>query len=208
MPEPLDTPATRGRTRDRRAEILGAALSCFTARGIDATTIADIRGRAGATTGSIYHFFAGKDAIVGALYVDVLRGYQRSLLEHLARARSGRRAVRGIVEHYLDWVGEQPDAARFLFEARRWPAVAAVEEDIRAGNRDLFRGLRARFERLGVAAARALPPDLLIAIVIGPAMTYAREHLAGHAATELRRARRVLADAAWAALHGQAEETQ
>lgn len=197
MPEPTQTHA---RQRDRRAEILGAALSCFTARGIDATTIADIRERAGATTGSIYHFFAGKDAIVGALYVDVLVGYQTSLLDSLARARSGRGAVGGIVEHYLDWVGEHPDAARFLFEARRWPAVAAVEGDIRAGNRDLFRGLRAHFDRLGVAQARALPPDLLIAIVIGPAMAFAREHLAGHAATELRRARRVLADAAWAAL--------
>ncbi len=203
MPDPpLPPRATPGRARDRRGEILGAALSCFTARGIDATTIADIRERAGATTGSIYHFFAGKDAIVGALYVDVLRGYQTSLLDSLARARSGRGAVRGIVEHYLDWVGEHPEAARFLFDARRWPAVAAVEADIRAGNRDMFRGLRVQFDRLGLAAARALPPDLLIAIVIGPAMTYAREHLAGHAATDLRRARRVLADAAWAALDG------
>ncbi|HKE13426.1 MAG TPA: helix-turn-helix domain-containing protein [Kofleriaceae bacterium] len=199
--------ATRAAARGRRAEILGAALSCFTARGIDATTIADIRERSGATTGSIYHFFAGKDALVGALYVDVLRSYQASLLERLARARSGRGAVRGIVEHYLDWVADQPEAARFLFEARRSPAVAAFEADIRAGNRDLFRGVRRHLERVGVAAARALPPDLLVAILVGPAMTYARDHLSGHAATEPGRARRVLADAAWAALQRPAEET-
>jgi AcrR family transcriptional regulator len=193
--------------RGRRAEILDAALSCFTARGVDGTTIADIRQRAGATTGSIYHFFAGKDALVGALYVEVLRAYRASLLERLARARSARSAVRGIVEHYLDWVGERPEAARFLFEARRSPAVAAVEEEIRANNRDLFRGVRAQLARLGVAAAGVLPPDLLIAMVIGPATTYAREHLAGHAATDLRRARRILADAAWAALDRHAEES-
>ena len=188
---------------NRRAQILGAALACFTARGIDATTIADIRERAGATTGSIYHFFAGKDALIGALYVDVLRAYQASLLERLSRARSGRSAIRGIVEHYLDWVGENPEAARFLFDARRSPAVASVEEELRAGNRELFRGLRRDLDRLGVA--RGLPPDLLTAIVVGPAMTFAREFLAGHAASDLRRARRVLADAAWAAL--QPEET-
>jgi AcrR family transcriptional regulator len=193
--------------RGRRAEILDAALSCFTARGVDGTTIADIRQRAGATTGSIYHFFAGKDALVGALYVEVLRAYRASLLERLARARSARSAVRGIVEHYMDWVGERPEAARFLFEARRSPAVAAVEEEIRANNRDLFRGVRAQLARLGVAAAGVLPPDLLIAMVIGPATTYAREHLAGHAATDLRRARRILADAAWAALDRHAEES-
>jgi len=193
--------------RGRRAEILDAALSCFTARGVDGTTIADIRQRAGATTGSIYHFFAGKDALVGALYVEVLRAYRASLLERLARARSARSAVRGIVEHYLDWVGERPEAASFLFEARRSPAVAAVEDEIRANNRDLFRGVRAQLARLGVAAAGVLPPDLLIAMVIGPATTYAREHLAGHAATDLRRARRILADAAWAALDRHAEES-
>src|SRR5688500_3356123 len=99
--------------RGRRQEIALAALACFTDRGIDRTTIADIRDRAGATTGSIYHFFAGKDALVGALYVDVLLRYRTSLLERLARARSARSAVRGIVEHYLDWVEEHGDAARF-----------------------------------------------------------------------------------------------
>ena len=191
----------------RREEILAAALACFTSAGIDDTTIAEIRRRAGATTGSIYHFFAGKDALVGALYVEVLQGYQRSLLERLARARSGRSAVRGVVEHFLDWVAEQPDAARFLFEARRSPAVAAAEAGIRAGNRELFRGVRQHLDRLGVRAG-ALPPDLLIAILIGPAMSFAREHLAGHAASDMRRARRVLADAAWAALEGRPEENE
>lgn len=203
MPESVPPPTP---PRRRRVEILDAALSCFTARGIDGTTIADIRQSAGATTGSIYHFFAGKDALVGALYVEVLGSYRASLLERLARARTGRSAVRGIVEHYLDWVGEHPDAARFLFEARRSPAVAAVEADVRAGNRELFREVRAHLHRLDVPAARAMQPDLLVAILVGPAMSWAREHLAGHAASDLRRARRVLADAAWAALHRHVEE--
>jgi AcrR family transcriptional regulator len=195
-----------GRT-GRRGEILAAALACFTERGVDATTIADIRDRAGATTGSIYHFFDGKDALLGALYLEVLRGYQVSLLERLGRARSGRGAVRGIVEYFLDWVGDHPDAARFLFEARRSPAVAAVEEEVRAGNRELFRGVRRQLERLGVAAARSLPPDLLLAILMGPAMAFAREHLSGQARTDLRRARRALARAAWAALQSTEESS-
>ncbi|HTE54594.1 MAG TPA: helix-turn-helix domain-containing protein [Kofleriaceae bacterium] len=204
---PAAAPAARPHLRGaRRGEILDAALACFTARGVDATTIADIRERAGATTGSIYHFFAGKDALLGALYVDALRSYRAPLLARLARARSGRSAVRGIVEHTLDWVGAHPDAARFLFDARRSPAVTAVEADIRAGNRELFRGVRQHLDRLGVAAGRRMPPDLLVAILIGPVMSFAREHLAGHALSDLGRARRTLADAAWAAVH-QAKET-
>lgn len=206
-PQPPSSPGAAEGRRGRRGEILAAALACFTERGVDGTTIADIRDRAGATTGSIYHFFGGKAALLGALYVEVLRDYQASLLERLARARSGRAAVRGIVEYFLDWVGDHADAARFLFEARRSPAVAAVEEEIRAGNRELFRGVRRQLDRLGVAAARALPPDLLLAILMGPAMAFAREHLSGQARTDLRRARRVLAAAAWAALQPPAEES-
>ncbi|HTO27428.1 MAG TPA: TetR family transcriptional regulator, partial [Devosia sp.] len=46
-------------TIDRRRQILDAALSAFLERGYAATSIADIRARSGASTGSIYHFFAG-----------------------------------------------------------------------------------------------------------------------------------------------------
>ena len=54
-------------TPDRRQAILDAALASFVARGYLATSISDIRAASGASTGSIYHFFAGKGALAEAL---------------------------------------------------------------------------------------------------------------------------------------------
>ena len=55
----------------RREEILTAALSCFLDKGFERTTLGDIRARSGASTGSIYHFFAGKRDLFGQLVVSI-----------------------------------------------------------------------------------------------------------------------------------------
>jgi AcrR family transcriptional regulator len=194
-------------TPDRRGDILSAALACFVARGIDASTIADIRDRAGATTGSVYHYFEGKDAIVGALYVEVLRGYQRDLAESLDGRASPRAFVRGVVEHYLSWVEAHPDAARFLFDARRAGAIAAVEGEIGAANVESVRALRSRMQRwIATGEIRKMPTELYVAILAGPAEAFARQWLAKRTKTEMRRARGLLAAAAWCALRGEAGE--
>ena len=65
-------------TPDRRRQILDAALACFLERGYLGTTIADIRRRSGATTGSIYHFFDGKGALAQALLTDAIVGWSAS----------------------------------------------------------------------------------------------------------------------------------
>ena len=188
--------------RDRRSEILDAALACFVERGIAATTIADIREKAGATTGSVYHFFPGKDAIVGAVYVDLLERYQRDLAARVASHRTARAFVRGVVEHYLDWVEESPDTARFLFDARRTEAVAAAEFAIARANEENLRataGIIKGFVAKG--ELEKLPMDVFIAVLIGPVAAFARHWLDGSPkATDPKRARSLLADAAWQSL--------
>jgi len=193
--------------RDRRSEILDAALACFVERGVGATTVADIRERAGATTGSMYHFFPSKDAILGALYVDRLLGYQRDLAIHVSRHRTARAFVRGIVEHYLEWVETEPGAARFLFDARRIEAIAAVEPDITRANEGTFGALRARLASfVAKKEIEKLPMDIFIALIIGPAADYARHWLEKESKTEMQRARSLLAAAAWASVKKRTEE--
>ena len=57
----------QARGQKRVEEILDAAESVIAEVGIDAATTNAIAERAGASVGSIYHFFASKDAIVEAL---------------------------------------------------------------------------------------------------------------------------------------------
>src|SRR5688572_26132351 len=65
------TKARRGRPPDRpdrRESILDAALQCFVERGFHGTAIPEIAAKASIATGTIYHYFASKEALVNALY--------------------------------------------------------------------------------------------------------------------------------------------
>jgi AcrR family transcriptional regulator len=179
----------------RRREILDAALVCFDERGYDATTIEEIRSRSGASVGSIYHHFGGKDRIADALYTEALRGYQLGFLELLGD--SAERAVKAVVRHHLRWVDANPELARFLLTERR-------PDEVRELNRAAFAAL----ETWRAAHADELQPlsfDAFYAVVIGPAQEAARHRLAGRTQTPLRRLERELADAAWRAIRGGSE---
>lgn len=69
----MDSPIT---ITTRRVQILDAALDCFRTNGYQRTTIAQIRTKSGASTGSIYHLFAGKPAIAHALVSDAIAQWQ------------------------------------------------------------------------------------------------------------------------------------
>ncbi len=65
------TTAKRGRRSehpDRRDSILEAALACFVDRGFYGTAIPQIAEQANIASGTIYHYFDSKEALVNALY--------------------------------------------------------------------------------------------------------------------------------------------
>ncbi len=53
---------------DRRESILDAALHCFVERGFHGTAIPQIAEKAAIASGTIYHYFDSKEALVNALY--------------------------------------------------------------------------------------------------------------------------------------------
>jgi len=62
--------AKRGRPpkEDRREAILDAALRCFVDRGFYGTSIPEIAEKAAIASGTIYHYFESKEALVNALF--------------------------------------------------------------------------------------------------------------------------------------------
>ena len=58
--------------RDTRARIIGAAMELFWSKGYGSTSIADILGKAEVNSGSLYHFFPGKQDLL----VAVLEAYR------------------------------------------------------------------------------------------------------------------------------------
>ena len=187
----------------RPREILDAALVCFDERGYDATTIEEIRARSGASVGSIYHHFGGKEQIAAAIYLESLRDYQAgflALLEHGLPERT----IKALVRHHMRWVEANPARARFLNAPRQLDGRggdARRHADVQAMNRDAFARVEA-WRRTHADALRPASVDVFYAVVIGPAQEASRHWLAGRTKTPLRRLERELADAAWRAIKG------
>jgi AcrR family transcriptional regulator len=183
-------------TTDRRQEILDAALRSFNEKGVAATTVDDVRRLSGASVGSLYHHFGGKDELAEELYLEILRDYQRGFLAVLGRERDAERGIKGIVRHHLRWVRRNPERARYLLRGR--PPGSDAVRDL---NRELFRATAAWLEpHVEAGRVRRLPLDLTYAIMAGPAQEYSRHWLEGRMRSSAQKAERELADAAWRAL--------
>jgi AcrR family transcriptional regulator len=187
----------------RRDAILDAALHCFANDGYERTTIEDIRVRSGASTGSIYHHFGGKEEIAAALYAEALASYHEGFLRLLA-AGSAERTIKAMVRHHLRWVDENPERAGFLLAPRAAELRLAGEFAVRKLNRAAFAALE-DWRRAHAGELRPVSFDAFYAIVIGPAHEAARHRLAGRTQIPLRRLERELADAAWRAIRGGSE---
>src|SRR4051794_8362035 len=122
----------------RREDILRAALEAFTEKGFAAASIHDVRRLSGASTGSIYHHFGGKEGLAAALYVDGLAGYQAGFLERLRAAGDAEGAIKGLVRHHLRWVEANPELAAFILGRRETEVVAATEAPMRELNREFL----------------------------------------------------------------------
>ena len=72
------TPAATPTTRDR---IVAAAMELFWAKGYGSTSIADILAEAGVNSGSLYHFFPGKQDLLVAVLEAYRDGIGPMLLE-------------------------------------------------------------------------------------------------------------------------------
>jgi AcrR family transcriptional regulator len=179
----------------RREAILQAALGLFTSQGFANTTIEDIRWASGASVGSIYHHFEGKEGVAEELYIEVLRGYQAGVLELIGRRPPAREGVEGIVRHHLKWMANNPTEARYLFSTR--PRGSRL----RTANRKFFREVFGWLEEQADAGhIRKVRRNLYFPLVIGPSQELSRQWLDGLVEEPLEEAADVLAEAAWNAV--------
>jgi AcrR family transcriptional regulator len=202
----LDRDGSGGRRRasdQRRREILDAALEGFATRGFGAITMADIRERAGASTGSIYHHFKSKEQLAGELYLDGVHSLQQHGLQALLRHANAEAGVRALVEAYLEWVESNRKLATFLFTMRHADFLEAVESDLGRIHRESIAAAAEWFRaRMLTGELPNLTPDLLRAILYGPAAHYAQRWTRGRADVDMKLAKKQLATAAWHALEG------
>lgn len=157
------------RSERSRTAILDAALELFSHRGYGATSMRDIAGMAGVSTGSVYHHFQDKEAIFLAL-----------LEQFQAITNQPDFPINVVLEQgrFLDDFATLAEAAQtVLTRWRRHVAlfyVDAVEFDGRHIQR-YYADLAARFERFAEQhrARLALDARFRDDVPLGPAMLFA-----------------------------------
>ena len=147
-------PRWRRRKDARPEEIVAAALEVFVERGFAATKLEDVARRAGVTKGTIYLYFANKEALFKAVVRETIvpviaegevlarsfTGTARELFERLVRdywRLVGETALAGIPKLMMAEAGNFPALARFYYEevARRGQRLVSsvLERGIKAG---------------------------------------------------------------------------
>ncbi|MEU0487754.1 TetR family transcriptional regulator [Nocardiopsis sp. NPDC006139] len=172
-----------GRPARFDSDVLVAAATALAARGgPGAVTMAAVAREAGAPSGSVYHRFPGRPALLAAVRLAALADFQEGCFAALA-ARDPLAAAVGAARHVPAWSRAAPDRARVLlysdadFEAERWPPAERERRDrgnARLGTAfaEVAERLRAPGEPVGAALERVRTAvvDLPLALV--------RRHLA------------------------------
>jgi TetR/AcrR family transcriptional regulator, cholesterol catabolism regulator len=123
--------------QDRRGDILASAAELFARKGVGATTVREIADAVGMLSGSLYHHFESKDAIVA----EILTGYLRAIQDHyaavLASGKGPADSLHDLVVTSLQVASEQPQATTiyqnerpYLRERPRFADVLADAADI------------------------------------------------------------------------------
>lgn len=142
----------QARSRQTRAKILKAAVTCFEAHGYDHTTTAAIARRAGIAVGSLYGYFKDKRAILLELLDGTVNQIANYVVQNLDpqmwRDTDPRPAVRGLIDALFHARTFNPGMQRILWEryfkdGEFRAAVERIERRVRTAMKDLFAALQA-----------------------------------------------------------------
>jgi len=165
---------TTARGRRTRDALVTAARTVFEDRGYSGTTMSDVADAAGVSHGTVYTYFAGKEALLAAVCAEVtgevfaavrvpddLRG------DPLVRIEEGnRRYLRAYSRHArMLEVVEQAAAAD--------PALRAPLDSLRTGFIEKAKGTLLRFQSEGIAD-RGLDPEVAAPALVGMVESFAR----------------------------------
>ena len=125
--------------QDRRSDILASAAELFARKGVGASTVREIADAVGLLSGSLYHHFESKDAIVA----EILTGYLRAIQDHytavLASGKGPADSLHDLVLTSLQVASEQPQATTIYQNERPYLRERPRFADVLAGAADIQR---------------------------------------------------------------------
>lgn len=190
----------------RRGDLLEAGRACFAESGVEGTTVEELLERSGASVGSLYQHFQGKDGLAAALYLEGMEMFFGKARDRLRSARTTADGAKALVRAYFDCAEADPQMVSFLIEARTYLDKTRYAAEIERKNAEFMPEVAAWFrDRIKARELREIAPDYIMAIIEGPARHYVKRWLASPTLS-LHEAREVLAQAAWDALRRPQQE--
>src|SRR2546421_6605733 len=98
---------TRRRTSVRRQELIAAAARLFASRSYYAVTVDDIGEALGLSGPALYRHFPSKEALLVAVFDQVIEHQRERLLEALADATEPAAALESMVRSHVEFAVEQ-----------------------------------------------------------------------------------------------------
>ena len=152
----MSTPATtRERAKaDRRSALLHAAAALFAARGFERVSLEDLGAAAGISGPAVYRHFASKQAVLGALLIDVSRELVAGAEEVLVSATSADAALRSLIAFHVEFALANPDV--IVVQDRDLDSLLSADQDI-------VRSLQRGYIEAWVGALGAIHPSTPVA---------------------------------------------
>src|SRR6202030_4687321 len=127
------------RKQRTRAALLAAARRLFAARGVDATTVAEIAEEADIAVGSFYNYFSTKDELLAALLETLLTAQRRELESRQAQVGDPAEMISIAHRHLVGLAQSDPDLAWLMIRLEMSQHIArtvlwhSASSDLQAG---------------------------------------------------------------------------
>ncbi len=185
--------------RERRVQLLDAALGVFVAQGFHAAAMDDIADRAGVSKPVLYQHFPGKLELYLALLDTSCDAIISGCREALEATQDNKQRVAATVDAFYTYVAHDAGAFRLVFESdlTNEPAVREQVDRVTADCATMIAAVIADDTGLPAGASRLLAVSL-----VGMAQVSARFWLTEAGGLERQEAAALVAGLAWRGIRG------
>lgn len=162
---------------DKRAAALSATLELISEHGFHGAPMSQIAKHANIGVGTIYRYFANKEALINALYIDVKTRLTRYALRNYSEGVSVRESFQQFFSDVVRYCSENPSELSFSEQYENSPLITATThaEAIR-----IAEPLQALFRRaIEQNLLKDLPFEILSALLSGAVISLAKLYLSG-----------------------------
>jgi AcrR family transcriptional regulator len=163
---------------DKSEAILKAALDLFVERGFHGTSVPSVAHQAGVAAGTIYHYFASKEALVNALYQSLKQKIMARVLDDFPFAAPTREQFRTVWTRMAEFAVQNPREFAFLELHHHSSYLDA--KSIAIENQIIQFGAQIIEAAQAAQVIKPLPPALLMEFANGAFIGVFRAGLAGH----------------------------